>query len=419
MSGFIDAVGVVFESGRGGDGAATFHREKHVPRGGPNGADGGKGGDVVLVADRHKRTLYDFKLTDRFRAQDGTKAVLNKRGRDGVDTVISLPLGTIVQDAQTGEVIVDLSHDGMRVVICEGGKGGQGNVHFTNSVRQAPTFAQKGGPPEIRSIQLELKLLADIALIGLPNAGKSTLLSRMSAATPKIADYPFTTLSPNLGVVSVGDRTFVMADLPGLIEGASEGVGLGHQFLKHAERNRILLHLIEAFPIDESDPYENFKTIEEELRQYSEDLYQLPRIVAITKCDIAYEESSIDEVAAKFEGLEPFRISAVSGRGMEELGRAILTSLDVETETTAVLVPVLRERTNDRYEVFKDPKSGYSVKGRRVEQLVAMTDLSNTEAVMYMHRMLQRIGVIQQLRELGIADGEEVRIGTFSFNYQD
>lgn len=420
MSGFIDSVDVTFESGRGGDGSASFHREKFVPRGGPNGADGGKGGDVVLVADRHKRTLYDFKLDDHLRAQDGTKAILNKHGRDGADFVVTLPVGTIVTDRETGETIADLTHDGMRVVVCEGGRGGQGNVHFTNSVRQAPTFAQKGGPTMVRSCHLELKLLADVALIGLPNAGKSTLLSRMSAAKPKIADYPFTTLSPNLGVVKVGDRTFVMADLPGLIEGASEGIGLGHQFLKHAERNRILLHLVEAFPLDGSEPLANFQTIEAELEQYSAELYALPRIVALTKCDLAYQEEDLDAVAATFGDIKPYRISAVSGRGMEELGRTLLEAIDKETEERPTrLVPVLKPKLEERYEVSRDNDGRYRVKGRRVEQLVAMTDLTNLEAVMYLHRMLQRIGVVQQLRELGVDDGDEVVVGNFSFTYQD
>lgn len=420
MSGFIDSVRIELESGRGGDGAATFHREKHVPRGGPNGSDGGRGGDVVLVADRHKRTLYDFKFTDRYKAQDGTKAVLNKRGKDGADTVIQLPVGTIVQDAATGEVLVDLCHDGMRFVVCEGGRGGQGNVHFTNSVRQAPTFAQKGGPAESHSIQLELKLLADVALIGLPNAGKSTLLSVLSAARPKIADYPFTTLSPNLGVVKVGDRTFVMADLPGLIEGASEGIGLGHQFLKHAERNRVLLHLVEAFPIDETDPYDNYRLIEDELRQYSADLFALPRIVALTKLDTAPSSEAVERVAARFAEVSLHRISAVTGLGMTELSRELLDTIDEETEAqeSVRLVPVLRPAKEERYEVSKD-NWGYHVAGRRVEQLVAMTDLGNSEAVMYLHRMLQRIGVIQQLRGLGIEDGDEVRVGSFTFTYKD
>jgi GTP-binding protein len=420
VSGFIDSVDVTFESGRGGDGSASFHREKFVPRGGPNGADGGKGGDVVLVADRNKRTLYDFKLDDHLRAQDGTKAMMNKRGKDGTDCMVLLPIGTIITDRETGEVIADLNHDGMKVVICEGGRGGQGNVHFTNSVRQAPTFAQKGGPTMTRVCHLELKLLADVALIGLPNAGKSTLLSRMSAAKPKIADYPFTTLSPNLGVVKVADRTFVMADLPGLIEGASEGIGLGHQFLKHAERNRILLHLVEAFPLDGSAPIDNFQTIEAELEQYSQELYALPRIVALTKCDLTYDESALDEVAATFGDLELFRISAVSGRGMEDLGRTLLDAIDKEIEERPVkLVPVLKPKLEERYEVSRDRDGRFRVKGRRVEQLVAMTDLTNLEAVMYLHRMLQRIGVVQQLRELGVDDGDEVVVGNFSFTYQD
>lgn len=422
MSGFIDQVRVTFQSGSGGDGAASFHREKHVPRGGPNGADGGRGGSIYLVADRHKRTLYDFKLIDHYKAHDGTKAVLNKRGKDGEDVHIYLPVGTEVRDVETGELLIDLAHDGMKFEISRGGKGGQGNLHFTNSVRQAPTFAQKGEPGEYREVELELKLLADVALIGLPNAGKSTLLSRLSAARPKIADYPFTTLAPNLGVVSVLDQTFVMADLPGLIEGASEGIGLGHQFLRHAERNRVLLHLVDAFPIDESDPFANYQLIEEELRKYNETLYMRPRVIALNKCDLAYEDSMVDAVAKKFEetGITLFRISAVAGQGLEELKRELLSEIvkETEQEATQKLVPVLRPKEAEQYEITKRGNS-YMVHGRRVERMVAMTDLSNTEAVMFLHRQLQRIGVVQKLRELGIEDGDEVNVGSFAFTYSD
>jgi len=266
---FLDEAEVLLVSGRGGSGAVSFHREKFVPRGGPDGSDGGRGGDVVLIADRGRRTLYDFKLQNKFEGQPGEHGHSNKRGRDGKGVEIKVPVGTVITDADTGDVLIDLNTNGMKYVICKGGKGGKGNAHYATSVRQAPNFAQKGAPGETIRAKFELKLIADVGLVGLPNAGKSTLISRISAARPKIADYPFTTIVPNLGVVKFHDTTFVVADMPGLIEGASEGVGLGHQFLRHVERNRVLVHVVDCAPIDESDPVANYELIELELKLYS------------------------------------------------------------------------------------------------------------------------------------------------------
>lgn len=420
--GFLDEIKVSFQSGKGGDGSASFHREKHVPRGGPNGADGGRGGDIVLIADRGKRTLYDFKLLDHYKAEDGGDAYLNKHGKDGRSIELRVPVGTLVYDELTEDLVVDLAQDGLRFVLCKGGKGGLGNVHFTNSVRQAPTFAQKGGPSEILEARLELKLLADVGLVGLPNAGKSTLLSVLSAARPKIADYPFTTLVPNLGVVTVADHTFVMADLPGLIEGASEGVGLGHQFLRHAERNRVLLHVVDVFPVDGSDPTDNFRLIEDELLKYSPDLAALPRIVALNKTDLIPAEDTV-ALQADFErrGHEVFPVSAATGKGLEPLKHALWRVVEQSlidlsgTVVSPVLVPKQDEGSWEATLV----DGTYVLSGKRLERMVAMTDLDNNEAVMYLHRRLQRMGVIERLRELGADDGDNVRVGDFEFTYKD
>lgn len=419
---FLDEANVILESGKGGDGAATFHREKHVPRGGPNGANGGKGGDIVLRADRHKRTLYDFKLKDTYRAKDGEKAVGNKAGKDAPDVVIHVPVGTVVHDLDLQEPIADLAAHGMTFVVCRGGRGGMGNLHFTNSVRQSPKFAQKGAPSETAICRLELKLIAEVGLIGLPNAGKSTLLSRLSAAKPKIGDYPFTTIVPNLGVVPVGDHTFVMADLPGLIEGASEGVGLGHQFLRHAERNKVLLHLVDAYPLDGSDPLENFHLIENELRLYSQDLFERPRVVALNKSDIGIPEA-MDELLEKFAptGFPLHVVSGVSGEGLEPLKWALWKAVEDNTpeeEPVQILVPDLRTRDAGTWDVLKT-EHGFEVTGKRIERLVAMTNLDNRDAVHYLYRKLRRIGVIEKLQDLGAQEGDTVTIGDQGFDYTD
>lgn len=418
---FIDEAEVRFMSGRGGDGAATFHREKHVPRGGPNGANGGRGGDIVLLADRNKRTLYDFKLRDSYKANDGGRAHGNQTGKDAKDVIIRVPVGTVVTDAEDGETIVDLSVEGMKYVVCRGGRGGMGNLYYTNSVRQAPTFAQRGAPGEVLEAKLELKLIADVGLIGLPNAGKSTLLSVLSAAKPKIADYPFTTLAPNLGVVTVGDHSFVIADLPGLIEGASEGVGLGHQFLRHAERNKVLLHVVDAYPPDNSDPVENFQLIEEELRRYSEELSARPRIIALNKSDLGIPEAEV-EIVARLQktGFPIFIISAATNKGLDPLKWALWKEIEVSSEEEAVpiLIPTYRSESDSAWDI-ETVHDGYRVTGKRIERLVEMTNLGNRDAIHYLYRKLKRIGVIEKLEELGAGPGDNVYIGEFEFQYEE
>jgi len=417
---FLDEAAVEFTSGRGGSGAVSFHREKHVPRGGPDGADGGKGGSIILIADRGRRTLYDFKFHPRFQADDGVHGVQNKRGRDAKDIEVKVPVGTVVTDTETGDLLVDMAVHGMKFVLCKGGKGGKGNMHYTSSVRQAPNFAQKGAPGERILAKLELKLLADVGLVGLPNAGKSTLISRISAARPKIADYPFTTIVPNLGVVKYRDETFVVADMPGLIQGASEGIGLGHQFLRHVERCRALVHVVDTFPIDESDPLENYHLIEAELKAYREDIWARPRLIALNKADILPRES-FGPLRQKFEalGVPLVIVSAVTGEGMERLLDALCELLaSAAPEEDTLLIPVLKV-TDEAFWDIEVNEEGYRLIGKRLLRMVAMTDLENEEAVRYLQRRLERIGVLDRLRNLGIEEGDEVEVGEFSFNFTD
>ncbi len=419
---FLDEAVVEFSSGRGGSGAVSFHREKHVPRGGPNGADGGRGGDVILIADRGKRTLYDFKLIDHYEAPVGEHASGNKRGKDGKSIILKLPVGTQVIMHSTGEQIIDLKVHGQKHRLCKGGRGGFGNQHYTNSIRQAPNFAQKGEPAEKFHVRLELKLLADVGLIGLPNAGKSTLISAISRARPKIADYPFTTIVPNLGVVSFRDTSFVVADMPGLIEGASIGVGLGHQFLKHVERNRILVHVIDMFPVDESDPFDNFLKIERELELYSKEIFERPRIIALNKMDIL-PMGDFSDLRQRFEtlGIPLYAISAASGQGLEPLLFEIVTKLDEipEIEDSPVLTLSSEDNMPEGFTVEALEDGGYLVLGPRLEKVVAMTDLSNMEAVGFLQLRLERIGVINKLREMGASEGDEVTIGDITFSFLD
>ena len=417
----IDEATIQVESGKGGSGSASFHREKHVPRGGPNGADGGRGGDIVLVADRGKRTLLDFQYKKKFQAPSGSDAVGNKSGRDGTPVEIHVPVGTEVWDDEFGEKLADLVAHGQRLIVCRGGRGGRGNLHYTSSVRQAPKFAEKGAPNESASLRLVLKLLADVGLVGLPNAGKSTLISRISAAKPKIADYPFTTIEPNLGVVQGDDYTFTVADMPGLIEGASEGRGLGHQFLKHVERTRVLVHVVECLPLDESDPMDNFNLVEAELKAYSPELHARPRLIALSKADLVAPEEGA-RLAELFRtcGAPVFVISGVTGYGLSELVRAMQQTLIEHEEPAAVEVvsPVLVRPDDDQWEAHAEGE-GYVVSGKRVERIVAMTDHKSDEALHYLHRRLLRLGVIDRLRELGAEEGDSVRIGERVFAFTD
>ncbi|HRJ27647.1 MAG TPA: GTPase ObgE [Fimbriimonadaceae bacterium] len=418
---FLDEAFVEFKSGTGGSGAVSFHREKFVPRGGPNGADGGRGGDVILIADRGKRTLYDFKLKSKFEAQDGVHALGNKKGKDGKPIEIKVPVGTVITDVDLGETLVDLSVHGMKYRIAKGGRGGHGNQHYVNSVRQVPNWAEKGEPGEHVRVKLELKLLADVGLIGLPNAGKSTLLSRISAARPKIADYPFTTIVPNLGVVSVGDTTFVVADMPGLIEGASEGHGLGHQFLKHIERTRVLIHVVDAFPIDESDPIANFELIERELAEFSPEIADRPRLIALNKIDLA-PLGEFGPLRQRFEslGLPLYSISGVTGEGIPALlhEAARLLESDEGDTTVPVLLPGMKVKDDEGWEAV-EVEDGFELRGRRIRRMVAMTDLNSRDSVRYLHRRLERMGVLDKLREIGAEEGDSVFVDQHVFEFTD
>jgi GTP-binding protein len=418
---FLDEATVTFSSGRGGSGAVAFHTEKHVPRGGPNGADGGRGGDVILLADRGRRTLYDFRLLDHYEADSGVHGLGNKRGKDAKDITIRVPVGTVVTDADTGELLVDFTKHGMSFIIAKGGRGGHGNMHYVNSVRQAPNFAEKGGPSEKVKVKLELKLLADVGIIGMPNAGKSTLISRISAAKPKIADYPFTTIVPNLGVVQFRDTSFTVADMPGLIEGASQGIGLGHQFLKHVERTRVLIHVIDIFPIDESDPWSNYELIENEIRLYSPEIAARPRLIAINKIDLL-PESEIAERIVKFQatGYPVFPISGVTGQGLNDLLNTLtdIVEASTPTEEIPVIMPALAKQGEDYWEVIEE-EDGYRVVGKRLERMIAMTDLESRDAVRYLQRRLESIGVIEKLSKAGVEEGDSVSIGEFEFDFTD
>jgi GTP-binding protein len=418
---FLDEAIVEFSSGKGGSGAVAFHTEKHVPRGGPNGADGGKGGDVILIADRAKRTLYDFKLLDHYEADSGVHGLGNKRGKNAKDIEIKIPIGTIVTDAYTGEKIVDFTKHGMKFVIAKGGRGGHGNMHYVNSVRQAPNFAEKGGPSEKVKVQLELKLLADVGLIGMPNAGKSTLISNISAAKPKIADYPFTTIVPNLGVVQFREYSFTVADMPGLILGASEGIGLGIQFLKHVQRTRVLVHIVDVFPVDESDPLENYKIIENEIKQYSEEIAARPRLIALNKTDLI-DKGRVTELMETFQqfGFPVYAISAATSVGLEPLLDEVAQIVENNTpeEEIPVVMPALQMQGEDFWEVIEE-EDGYRVSGKRVERMVAMSDLESRDSVRYLQRRLEKIGIFTKLREAGIEEGDAVSIGEFEFEYKD
>jgi GTP-binding protein len=421
-AGFIDEAVVEFISGTGGSGAVGFHREKHVPRGGPNGADGGRGGDIILQAERGCRTLYEFKLKGKYEAMAGAHALGNKRGRDAKDIILKVPVGTQVIDLDLNETLCDLSIHGMKYVVAKGGRGGFGNLHYVSSVRQVPNFAQKGAPGDHVRVKLELKLLADIGLIGLPNAGKSTLLSQLSAAKPKIADYPFTTIVPNLGVASIAHQSFVIADMPGLIEGASQGQGLGHQFLRHIERTKVLVHVVDIMPIDESDPIANYHLIEEEIHSYNAEVAERPRIIALNKIDILPSQD-FNALREKFEALGPplFAISAATGQGIEPLLYCMLETLQSQeaNEVVPVLLPAQAQVHDDSWDVVEAEEGGYEIVGRRIRRMVAMTNLESRDSLLYLHRRLQRMGVIERLSEMGAQEGDNVFVENWVFSFSE
>jgi GTP-binding protein len=420
---FIDKAVIEVEAGRGGDGCVSFRREKHVPRGGPDGGDGGDGGSVILIADTHLNTLLDFHYKRRYKAGSGGHGSgSNRKGRNGKSITLRVPVGTLVYDADTGDLLADLSRPGMRFVAARGGKGGRGNAHFATPTRQTPRFAEKGLPGERRTLRLELKLLADVGIVGMPNAGKSTLISRISAAKPKIADYPFTTLVPNLGVVRYQDQSFVVADIPGLIEGAHAGVGLGHQFLRHVERARLLLYLLDVSPFATVPPLEAFETLRRELELYNPDLARKPALVALNKIDTLApdERAALDAVRCAIEahGYEVFPISAYTGEGLEAL-LARLAQRVAELPPPEPLIepaPEVAKPAHQPTRVYKDGEV-FVVEGTLPLEIVQRTDFGNHEAVLRMQKRLKGLGIFRRLQELGAQEGDTVRIGEVELEY--
>lgn len=420
---FIDEAVIEVEAGRGGDGCVSFRREKHVPRGGPDGGDGGDGGSVILLADPRLSTLLDFHYQRHYKAERGAHGGgSHRRGRNGKSITLRVPLGTLVYDATTGELLADLSRPGQKFVAARGGKGGRGNAHFTTPTRQAPRFAEKGLPGEKRTLKLELKLLADVGIVGMPNAGKSTLISRISAAKPKIADYPFTTLVPHLGVVQYQQQSFVVADIPGLIEGAHAGVGLGHQFLRHVERARLLLYLLDVSPFATAPPLQAFETLRRELELYNPELARKPALVALNKIDTvpAEERASLEPIRQSLEaqGYEVFLISAYTGEGLEPL-LARLAQRVAELPPPEPLREPPPETAQPAHQPTRVYKAGemFVVEGTLPLEIVQRTDFGNPEAVLRMQKRLKGLGIFRRLEELGAQEGDTVRIGDIELEY--
>lgn len=417
---FIDKAKINITSGSGGNGMVAWRREKYVDKGGPAGGDGGRGGDVYIVADTNLSTLLDFKYQSKFAAEEGVKGgIKDQHGKNGQHLFIKVPCGTLIKDLKSGKIIGDITHDGQQIIVAQGGRGGRGNARFATSIRRAPQFCEPGEPGISRELELELKLIADIGFLGMPNAGKSTLISVISAAKPKIADYPFTTLVPNLGIIKKPDGDgIVIADIPGLIEGASQGIGLGFEFLRHVERTRLLVHLLD---MTEEDPVNNYKIINKELEKYGGRLNEIPQIIALNKIDAADSEK-VEEIAKIFnnDNKEVFKISAATGEGTKDLVYHLIQkieeiplpefNIEVEKDEDA------RDHDDSEYEVISYGNY-FVVKGGRVERLVAITDLKISEATYRLENILKGMGVFKALEDAGIQDGDSVKIGEFEFDY--
>ncbi|MBI0576492.1 GTPase ObgE [Neobacillus cucumis] len=426
---FVDQVKVYVKGGDGGNGMVAFRREKYVPNGGPAGGDGGKGANVVFVVEEGLRTLMDFRYQRHFKAPRGEHGMSKSmHGRNAKDMVVKVPPGTVVTDAETKEVIADLVEHGQRAVIAKGGRGGRGNNRFATPANPAPEIAENGEPGQERDVILELKLLADVGLVGFPSVGKSTLLSVVSAARPKIAEYHFTTIVPNLGMVETEDnRSFVMADLPGLIEGAHEGVGLGHQFLRHIERTRVIVHVIDMAATEGRDPYEDYLTINKELKEYNLRLTERPQIIVANKIDMPDAEENLQKFKERLEDDYPiFAISALTRKGLRDLLFAIADKLEEtpefplehEEEQTGVhRVLYKHEKDPDHFKITREPDGSFVVSGEKVERLFKMTDFSREESVRRFSRQLRGLGVDDALRQRGAKDGDIVKLLEFEFEF--
>lgn len=426
---FVDRAKINIRSGKGGDGAVTFRREPYVPEGGPDGGDGGKGGDVVFKADNSLRTLMDFRYKRKYQAENGQNGMKKKRfGKKGADLIIKVPPGTMIIDEESGALMKDLINHGDSFVAAKGGKGGKGNVHFKSSIRQAPNFAEAGGVAKERNVILELKLIADVGLVGFPNVGKSSLLSTSSKAKPKIANYHFTTIEPNLGVVEVSNTSFVLADIAGIIEGAHQGAGMGFKFLKHIERTKIIIHVVDISGSEGRDPIEDFETINKELRAYSNVLANKPQIVAANKIDLIEDNNSGYELFKEYaenQGYAVFPISAPINLGVPEI-MAYAAKILAEVENTSMeeimeTFDFEREDTDDNYrkvEVRRD-NDKYVIEGKQLTKIFNSTNFNDIGSVRYLYKYIEKSGAIEKLKSMGLKEGDTVCIRDFEFEYID
>ena len=418
---FLDIATVFVKAGNGGDGVVSFHTEKYVAKGGPDGGDGGKGGDVIFKVDNNASTLIDFRFAKHFRAENGGNgAGKNCTGKSGKDLVIKVPQGTVIRDKKSGKAIADMFYPDSVFVCCKGGMGGKGNARFATAQRKAPRFCQLGEKTTERELLLELKTIADVGLVGFPNVGKSTILSVVSGAKPKIANYHFTTLTPNLGAVRFRDKSFVLADIRGLIEGAKEGAGLGHKFLRHIERVRLIVHVVDISGSEGRDPYNDYLTINDELAGYSEKLAALPQIVCANKCDLLQEKSALNDFAEK-TGKKVFPVSAITHEGVEKLLAEIVKMLEklppaepLETEDFYEEAP-----DNASFEVFRASDGSFVVEGGLIDMLARNVIISDHESYRYFQKVIDERGVIKALRQAGIKDGDLVRMKDIEFEYTE
>lgn len=423
---FADRARIIIKSGKGGDGHVSFRREKFVPNGGPNGGDGGKGGDIIFEVDEGLNTLTDYRHRRKFAAQAGEEGgKKNCHGKNGADLILKVPEGTVIKDAESGKIIADMSGDNKRQIILTGGRGGLGNQHYATSTMQAPKYAQPGGESIEIEVQLELKVIADVGLVGFPNVGKSTFLSRVTNAKPKIANYHFTTLNPNLGVVDLDGNGFVIADIPGLIEGASEGIGLGHEFLRHIERTKVIIHMVDGASVEGRDPLEDIKAINKELEAYDPAILEKPQVIAANKMDVCMEgsEEIIEKLRKEFEpkGIEVFSISAVSGQGVKELLYHVQELLKTCPEEVTVYEPefdpALRFFSEEPFTVEVNEEGEYVVEGPRIEKMLGYTNIDSEKGFLFFQRFLKEQGILKQLEELGIEEGDTVRMYGLMFDY--
>jgi len=427
---FADRAKIYIRSGKGGDGHVSFRREKYVPNGGPDGGDGGDGGSVIFEVDEGLNTLTDFRHIRKYCAEDGENGKKrNCRGKNGKDMIVKVPPGTVIKELESGKIIADMSGDNNRQTILSGGKGGNGNQHYATSTMQAPKYAQPGQPAKELNLFLELKVIADVGLVGFPNVGKSTLLSRVTNARPKIANYHFTTLNPNLGVVDLdGTKGFVIADIPGLIEGASDGVGLGHEFLRHIERTKILIHMVDAAATEGRDPIEDIYAINRELEAYNADIAKRPQVIAANKIDSildAANDNPVQKIKDTFEpkGIKVFPISAVTGEGLKELLYYVSDMLAEIDEPPTVFEQEFNPDVdivvgNDPYTVEYDKKNDeYVVEGPRIEKMLGYTNLDSEKGFQFFQKFLKDNGILDELEALGIEEGATVRMYGLAFNY--